>query len=172
MASYAIVHATISGQLRRVIADDEGLVTLGTINGQPAVVCVHANGDDGYHPLLPGESAIIQQTQGRAATPHDWKAALKARVGFDPPDITCALVDSNNVVTSIIHADPAVDKSPSPDHLMIHCYSTQIIPGCTYDPATELFTTMEGLIPPHTPGNDTDDPIVVPPQVILKPIEA
>jgi hypothetical protein len=170
MPTYAIVHATVSGQLRRVIADDEGVVELGFYNDQPAVVCIHQNGNHGYHPLMAGESAIIQQTTTPLAAEHThhWKRAIKEKIGKEPAEITCALISNRNVVEAIVHADPAVDSSPSDKHLMIECYSPQIIVGCTYDKRTGLFKTMEGLIPVGAPGNDTQVPIVVPPTVIPK----
>jgi hypothetical protein len=65
-------------------------------------------------------------------------------------------------------ADIAVDKSPD-TRTMVDCYSPLVRTGCTYDPATELFSTPPGELPPHTPGNDTDDPVIVPPVVIARP---
>jgi hypothetical protein len=165
MANYAIVHSTVSGMVRRVITDDDGDVVIGEIDGVPAVICKHSNAPDGYHPLAPGESAFVEQAD--AASPQRWREHVKARTGIDPPNLVCALVDQG-VVTDLIAADPDVDQSPD-DRLMVLAYSPQIIVGCTYDEASGLFSTMEGLLPPHTPGNDTDTPIDVPPAVIEKP---
>jgi hypothetical protein len=164
MATYAIVHSTVSGMLRRVIADDEGNVALGEIDGQPAVVCKHSNAPDGYHPLAPGESAVI--AEGAAAEPQHWRAHIKSRAGVDPPDLVCALIDQG-IVTDLIHADPDVDQSPD-DRLMVLAYSPQIMIGCSYDEASGLFSLPPGLLPPHTPGNATSQPIDVPPTVIAR----
>ena len=159
---FAVVYGTVSGAIRRVIADDDGQIEIGTMeDGTAAVICNHPDGPPGYHPLLQGESATVE-TEGT------WRQAVRSRTGEEPPILTCALIDASNLVTSVIMADPAIDQSPDA-RLMVGCYSSQIVVGCGYDPETGLFTTAEGLMPPHTPGNDTDDPIVVPPSVISKP---
>ena len=51
---------------------------------------------------------------------------------------------------------------------MVLAYSPQIIIGCTYDEASGLFSLPPGLLPPHTPGNATSQPIDVPPAVIAR----
>jgi hypothetical protein len=160
MATYAIVHSTVSGMLRRVIADDEGRVSLGEIDGKPVVIC-----GDGIHPLAPGESATI--AQGDAASPQQWRKHIKTRAGSDPPELRCALL-TGNVVSEVVMADIAVDKSPD-TRTMVDCYSPLVTTGCTYDPATELFSTPPGELPPHTPGNDTDQAVTVPSAVIARP---
>lgn len=165
MPTYAVVHATVSGMLRRVIADDDGEITLGTLNGTPVVICAHADGPPGYHPLLPGESAVIMQAE--SAGPAAWKHAIRTKAGKEPVDITCALI-FNGVVNSIIMADPAVDQSPD-DRLMVQCYSPRITVGCAYDPESGLFWSIQVTILPGMPGNDTADPIIIPSTLIPKP---
>jgi hypothetical protein len=167
MPTYAVVHSTVSGMLRRVVADDDGVVTLGRMpDGTPAIICAHGDNPPGYHPLSRGESAVIMQAA--TAGPADWKNAIRSKTGEDPADITCALIESNLVVSSVIMADPAVDQSPD-SRLMIECYSPQITIGCSYDPGTGLFSSAKGVLPPGSPGNPTDDPIIIPPQVIPRP---
>jgi hypothetical protein len=146
--------------LRRVIADDAGVVSIGEVDGQSVVIC-----GDGIHPLAPGESAVIGQ--GDAADPMQWRRDVKARTGFDPPELRCALLDGN-IVTEVVMADIAVDKSPDA-RTIVDCYSPLVTTGCSYDPATELFSTPPGELPPHTPGNDTDQAVTVPPAVIARP---
>lgn len=171
LRTYGIVYATVSKMHRRTIADDHGQVSLGKDpQGRDAIICTQANGAKVYNLIAPGETGLIKTlgpTVSTAADPYDWFAAIKAATGVDPPNLQCALIE-NNVVTGVIHADPAVDAPPD-QRLMVLCYSPRIGVGCSYDPATGLFSTPPGVYPPHTPGNSTDQPIDVPPQVIPKP---
>ena len=166
MATYAIVHSTVSCMLRRVIADDDGNVSIGT----NAVICTHAGRPDSQHPLLPGESAFVMPVSGSAggaATPVQWKNAIKAKTGITPPDLVCALIDQN-VVAGLIAADPDVDAAPD-SRTMVLCYSPLITVGCSYDPASGLFSTAGGTLPAGSPGNSTGSPITIPPATIPKP---
>jgi len=171
MATHAIVHSTVSCMLRRVVTDDDGQVSVGTDpQGNPAVICTHAgNQPKTYVRLMPGESAFVMLTTSSsgATTPAQWATAIKNRTGKDPPDLKCALVE-NDFVTGVIAADIAVDPPPD-ERLMVECYSPLIGVGCTYNTATGLFSTPGGVLPPHTPGNTTDDEIIVPPTIIARP---
>jgi hypothetical protein len=158
--AYAVVYSTVSGMLRRVIAADDGRVSLGEVDGKPVVIC-----GDGIHPLSPGESAVIGQAA--RTDPAQWRRDIRAKTGFDPPELRCALLDGN-VVIEVVMADIAVDKSPDA-RVIVDCYSPLITTGCTYDPATELFSTPPGELPPHAPGNDTDQAVAVHPVVIARP---
>lgn len=171
MATYAVVYATQSAAIRRIISDDDGLVTVGTMPGsatRQAVICSHpAPQPPSYHPLAAGESAVqvIPASAVSPDHPQDWAAAVQKATGKVPPDILCALIDASNVVQYIIHADPAIDVAPA-SWLMVQCYSPAIKNGCTYDPASGKFWTPASTIPPGTPGNSTSAPIDVPPQEI------
>lgn len=171
MATHAIVHATVSCMLRRVVTDDDGQVSIGTDpQGNPAVVCTHAAGKPNtYVRMLPGESAFVMITTGSGGgtTPAQWANAIKNRTGKDPPNLRCALIE-NGVVTDVIAADIAIDQPPDA-RLMVECYSPLISVGCIYDQGTGLFSTPGGTLPPHTPGNTTDTPISIPPAVIPRP---
>ena len=158
MATYAIVHSTVSGMVRRVITDDDGDIVIGEIDGNPVVICKHGNAPDGYHPLAPGESAFVEQAD--QATPQRWREHVKARIGIDPLNLVCALIEQG-VVTDLIAADPDVDQSPD-DRLMVLAYSPQIIVGCSYDEASGLFSTAGGTLPPGSPGNSTGSPATIP----------
>lgn len=135
------------------------------------IVCRHGDGSIATLPVRNGESVLIVQNDdsGEAHNHHDWKRLIKEKLGVDSPDMTCALVNNDNVVEQIIMADPDIDESPSPNHRMIFCYSRQITVGCTYDPATGLFWTTPGQLPAHTVGNDGDTPVEVPSAIIPKP---
>jgi hypothetical protein len=167
--SYAIVYAIRSGMHRRTIVDEDGDISIGSMPDgiTYAVICSHPNAPPSYHPLAKGESAIIEPSEGQVG-PLGWKRAIRDKIGKEPTEITCALINEQGVVEGIICADPDIDMSPSDNHLMVECYSPQIVIGCTYDEKTGLFTTMEGLIPVGAPGNDTQEPIIVPPTVIPK----
>jgi hypothetical protein len=170
MATYAVIYSSQSKAIRRVIADDDGLVVIGTLPGTatPAVICNHSGGQPpSYHVLGVGESAIavIPASAISPDRPINWAAAVQKATGVVPPEITCALIDQSNVVQQVIRADPEVDSAPA-GFTMVQCYSPAIGIGCTYDPASGKFWTPESTLPPHTPGNPTDNPVVVPPQEI------
>lgn len=173
MGTYAIIYGTTSKMIRRVIADDDGQVSIGTMPDgiTPAVICKHPNAASGFFPLAAGETAIVAITSGTAAgvgAPAQWAAQVLARTGVTPPVIVCALIDQTHTVVSVIHADPAVDLAPG-GLTMVQCYAPSITVGCTYDPIAGLFTSLGGTIPPHTPGNATNLPIAVLPALIPKP---
>jgi hypothetical protein len=153
MPTYAIIYATASKALRRIISTPEGL------NGTEVGTT---------HPLLLGESVLYVSTQ----IPHtiaDWNAAVKASTGVSPPVLTCALVDGTNTVTDIINADPAIDAAPA-GFTMVQCYDPGIGPGCTYDTVGKLFTKPAITIPANTKYNPTALPVVIPAVVIARPI--
>jgi hypothetical protein len=151
MPSYAIIYATKTSALRRVVATDD-----------PVPMSREAMG------VLPGESVlVVNHSNPEGHGHHDWAQAVEKETGIYPPTTTCALIE-NNIVKQIICADPDLDASPTGQEMVL-CYSPQIIAGCTYDPWTGLFTHPGGSLPPHSPGNDTDSPIDVPPSVIPKP---
>jgi hypothetical protein len=168
MPTYAIVYATATGALRRVVADDDGEVSIGKDpTGHAAVVCKHQHTVTSYNRLKNGESAFVLPAAGIAATPAHWKNALKAKLGYTPAETACALLDANNVVENVIMADPDIDDPP--DHRpMVYCYSPVITTGYSYDPQSGLFSTPPGRIEPGAPGNDGTTTILVPPQVVPK----
>jgi hypothetical protein len=172
LATYGIVYSTVSKAIRRVIADDDGLVIVGTLpDGKtPAVVCQHIGKPSTYFRIMPGESALshVPPSLAAAATPAHWAAVVEQATGVKPPNLTCALVDGRNIVTGLISADINVDSSPD-SRLMVDCYSPVIALGCTFDTNTQLFSTPGGTLPPHSPGNSTDNPIDIPPAVIPRP---
>src|SRR3954465_9379421 len=112
--SYAIVYATKSGMHRRTIVDDDGDITIGLMSDgiTNAVICSHPDKPSSYHPLAKGESAIIEPS-GEAANPEHWKRVIRNKIGKEPAQITCALINNKNVVEGIICADPDIDFSPS-----------------------------------------------------------
>lgn len=170
MASFAIIYATGSKALRRVISDDDGQLSIGTLPDgiTPAVICANPGTASSFHPIANGETAFLMPVSGtRAAvsTPAQWAAAIQARTGVVPPIIVCALVDAKGVVVQLIHADPAIDAAPD-GFVMVQCYSPQIAIGQSYDAVSGLFSYPQLVIPPDTPGNRTAVPVVVPPAVI------
>jgi hypothetical protein len=172
MATYAIIYATVSKAIRRVIADDDGLASIGTMPDgvTPAVLCAHTNGQPtSYHPLGAGESAIVHIPPNvtTPAKPADWIAAVLAATGVTPPNITCALIDNTNTVTDVITADPAIDAAPS-GRTMVQCYSPLIGVGCTYDSISGLFTIPSYTIPVGNKNNPGSTPLVIPAVLIAK----
>jgi hypothetical protein len=156
--------------IRRVIADDDGQVSIGVMpdNITPAVICSHPGKPSSYHPLRSGESAFnmpVSGTKAGAATPAQWNAAILAKTGTSPPVIVCALLDQTNTVQQLIRADPAIDAAPS-GFTMVKCYDSKISVGCTFDPIGRLFTQPSCIIPANSPGNQTASPVVVQATVI------
>jgi hypothetical protein len=170
VTTYAVVYSTASKMIRRIISDDDGLITVSV--GPTALTTVlvsHHNGlPDGVHLLYSGESAItaIPPSAVRPSGPADWARAVFNATGVQPPTLGAALLDPSNVVQAVIQADATVDAAPD-GFTMVQCYSPAICAGCTYDPGTGKFWTAPGSIPPGAPGNaDGADPISVPPQEI------
>lgn len=171
--TYAIVYGTSSGMIRRVISDDDGMVSAGTMPDgvTPAVVCSHRNGQPSYHPIASGESVLVDVPPSAisSANPARWVSALQKVIGFAPPIITCAVIDRTNKVILIIQADPAIDAAPD-GTMMVQCYSPQIAVGHTYDPTTGLFTAPSATIAPGLPGNvGGPGPKEIPATVIPRP---
>jgi hypothetical protein len=173
-ASYAIVYATASKMHRRTIADDEGQISLGTMpdGTTPAVIVGHSLTPPSLHPLLPGESALIQSVPPNAVSADgypQWISAIQTATGVAPPQLTCALIDGTNTVQQLVAADPAIDSAPAGFTIAL-CYSPLITIGCTFNPATGLFTAPAFTIPAGTPGDKgTALPKTVPATVIPKP---
>lgn len=170
MATFAIIYATASKMHRRTIADDDGQISLGTMPDgiTPAIVCAHPKLPSSFHPLDPGETALINPVPPNAVSASDysaWCTAIQVATGVTPPIITCALVDANNTVQQIIYADPAIDRAPQ-GFAIVQCYAPQITVGCIYNPSTQLFTTPAGRLPANSPGNPTAIPKIVQPVVI------
>ena len=170
MTTYAIVYATASKMIRRVIADDDGMVSVGTmLDGfTPAVLCTHHNGQPtSYHPLAAGESALVHVPPSAItpANPAIWQQVVLAATGVTPPVIICALIDGTNTVQQIIYADPAIDVAPN-GFTLVQCYSPQICVGYTFDPVGRLFTQPSCTIPANSPGNQTASPVVMSAAVI------
>lgn len=173
MPSYALVVSTATTAIRRVIADDDGNVSVGLMpdGTTHAVICTHPHATSSYHPILAGETAFAVPVSGTGAGAHgpaNWDAVVNQKYGAFPPKPTCALVNAANMVVGVVQGEVGLDVSPTTD-TMIQCYAPGITVGCTYDPASGLFSTPGGTIPPNTPGNSTGSPITVPPQVIPKP---
>jgi hypothetical protein len=156
MPTYAIVISTASKMIRRVIADDDGQVSIGLMPDgiTPAVLCAHPSGPTSYHPMATGETGFIVPVSGTGpgSNPPAWSAAVQAKYGVTPPVISCAIIDTNNIVQLVILADPAVDAAPA-GFTMVQCYSPAITVNCTYVPGTGKFLTAGGSIPPGAPGN-------------------
>jgi hypothetical protein len=97
------------------------------------------------------------------------KAQVKTQTGIDPPNLTCAVIDNTNTVRAIIAADPALDSVSG--MTVVGCYSPQIAAGCTYDPASGLFTAPAVTIPAGT-NKVNGKPVasqIIPAAVIPKP---
>ncbi len=154
---YAIVYATNSKIIRRIIGCDGGL------NGDevgPTAISPHLLGNGESVLYVPAPTAGVHQYQ-------DWANAVAAATGTMPPSPNCAVVDDTNTVVAVICADAALDISPL--GTLIQCYSPQIGVGCSYNPATQLFSTAPFTIPANSRLNPTPLPVNVPAQVIPNP---
>ena len=168
--TYAVVYSTATSSIRRIIADDHGQVTVPPNAVNPHVLVTHPDNSTSQHPLAPGEAAVsvIPPSVTAPARPLDWYNAVQKQTGVFPPDTQSALIDGGNVVQQMILAEPALDPTP-PGWLMVQSYDPRITIGCTYDPATGLFTVPSYTLPPGVPGNPGTTPIVIPPFEIPKP---
>lgn len=157
---------------RRSIVDDDGDIEIGkSPSGEDVVICNHPNGQPGYFLIMPGEYAVVADSDTVPANERNVDALMRrANPRASLFYTKCALVNADNMVEGIILAELGLDDSPHPDWTMVECYSPMIIIGCTYDPASGLFTMPEGLIPPGAPGNNEGtEPIIVQPYEIPKP---
>lgn len=123
---FAVVYATGSKQLRRIILPDD----------DPSL----ANGN---FPLAPGESMLVISDDGDHSL-EACRAHIKRHTGVDSPELRCALVSRTNVVTDILMADPDIDTHP--DGMLIHAYAEEVRHECTYDPETKLFYTPDRVV--------------------------
>lgn len=153
---YAIIYATKSKMLRRIIATDAGL------KGNEVGV-----GPSFAHQLAPGES-VYYASAGNADDLPYWENHVHIATGVVPPDARCVAVDNKTkTVKHVLLADPDIDAIP--DHTLVTPYSLAIDVGHTYDPDTKLFSTPEVTLPPLSEGNPSANPVVVPAAVIPNP---
>lgn len=74
-------------------------------------------------------------------------AAVEGVTGKYPADPRCAVIDGTGAVVGIISADPEIDSMP--ERSLAFAYSPLVGVGCTYDPASQLFSTADGQIIPR-----------------------
>jgi hypothetical protein len=152
--NFGIVVSATSKAIRRVImVDNDNALT------------------DGTHSVLAGEQLLILPVPPNAIAyrPDQWPGLVQTAIGVLPPVMTCALVDNTNTVAQLVVAEAGIDPAPA-GFTMIQCYSPAITIGCTYNPATGLFTAPGFTIPAGAPGNHgTAIPKVVPAAIIPKP---
>jgi hypothetical protein len=120
----------------------------------------------------PGEGLALVSRRPYLSTAAYYKAisdAVTAAAGKPPATfLDCACVDANNVVDSVIHADASVDTLPG--FTLIQSYDARVVAGCSYDPATGLFTIPGFTTPGGIDDNgDSYPPVDVPPFTIPKP---
>ena len=156
----AIFYATKSGMLRGVLVpdDDIDLLNCHAPAGETMIVV----------PAFPSAGkGVVDPANHQYVIDQVTKA-----IGFSPPDPSCAVVDANGVVESIIAADEALDTLP--EKTLVQCYSPEIAPGCTYDAVSKEFTVPAKVIPAGKSKLTglTTAQIDIPAKTLIRPVVA
>jgi hypothetical protein len=113
---FAIVIASETKAIRRVIYPDDDNQQISIIDGEEVIFCpVESKGD-------------LDQ----------WKKLVEKETGIYPPDPLCAVLEDDGTVASVIMADPKLDRHPEGKEL-VEAYSDEIAIGDKYDKAQATF---------------------------------
>src|SRR3954469_25962041 len=113
----AHIYAEKTNSHRRSIVDDDGDIEIGkSPSGEDVVICNHPNGPPGYFLIMPGEYAVVADSDNVPPNERNIDALMRrANPRASLFYTKCALVNADNIVEGVILADVDLDASPHPD---------------------------------------------------------